>query len=368
MDKSVEKIVIYSVGLLGGSLGAAFKQGGFTGKVVGLSSPKGIADALKVGAIDEGFGYDEAETVLADADLLLLCSPINTIKKTLEKLATFTLPKGLLISDVGSTKSEIISVAESVLPKHVSFIGGHPMAGSEKSGAAASDPFLFQNAVYVLSESSLTQEGDLQRFGELLKKYTGCRITKLGPKIHDKITATISHVPHLVAVGMVNLATDIEQEIPGTLSLAAGGFKSVTRIASSPYYMWHDIYQTNREATDEILTSYIETMQRLLTELRQERLEESFDSAAEIRSAMATNAKGFVNQLFEILVVAEDRPGFLARMTGLIDQAGLNIRDIELLKVREGDAGTFMLAFQSEDDALQACQILNSDGFSARRI
>lgn len=368
MVKSVKKIVIYSVGLLGGSLGAAFKQGGFEGEVVGLSSEKGIEDAIKAGAIDRGFGYDDAEKVIADADLLLLCSPINTIKKSLERLAEFSLPEGLLISDVGSTKSEIIAVAEEVLPGHVSFIGGHPMAGSEKSGAAASDPFLFQNAVYVLSECRLTKEGDMERFGTLLKQYTGCRITTLAPRVHDKITATISHVPHLVAVGMVNLATEIEKEIPGTLSLAAGGFKSVTRIASSPYYMWHDIYQTNREATDEILTNYIHTMERLLAELRQESLEESFDSAAEVRSAMATNAKGFLNQLFEILVVAEDRPGFLARMTGLIDKAGINIRDIELLKVREGDAGTFMLAFQSESDALLACQILNRDGFSARRI
>lgn len=368
MVEGVKKIVIYSVGLLGGSLGAAFKQGGFSGEVVGLSSPKGIEDAIKAGAIDYGFGYNEAETVIADADLLLLCSPINTIKKTLERIASFDLPEGLLISDVGSTKSEIIAVAEKVLPKHVSFIGGHPMAGSEKSGAAASDPFLFQNAVYVLSECSLTGDGEVEVFGDFLKKYTGCRITSLKPQVHDRITATISHVPHLVAVGMVNLATDIEEKIPGTLSLAAGGFKSVTRIASSPYYMWHDIYQTNREATDEILSDYIATMQRLLEELRSESLEESFDSAAEVRSAMATNAKGFVNQLFEIVVVAEDRTGFLARMTGLIDKAGINIRDIELLKVREGDAGTFMLGFQSEDDALQACRILNSDGFSARRI
>ncbi len=360
------KIVLYSVGLLGGSFGAAVKQSGFTGEVVGISSEKGIAGAVSVGAIDYGVGYDQAETVLKDADLLILCSPIQGITSALERIATFDLPEGLLISDVGSTMYEINNIAEKVLPSHVSFIGGHPMAGSEKSGPTASDPFLFQNAIYVLSKSSLTKTGDMETFSDFLISMLHCRVIELDPKIHDTIAATVSHVPHIVAVAMVNTAASIEAEVPGTLNLAAGGFKSLTRIASAPYGMWHDIFLTNKPATTEILQRFINELTVMKEKLQKDTLQESFDSAAVTRGELTVNKKGFLGPLHEIVVVAEDRPGFLAKITTLLSKAEINIRDIELLKIREGEAGTFMFAFSTEDDAIRAISLLETEHFSAR--
>lgn len=364
--REIKKIVLYSVGLLGGSFGAAVKQSGFSGTVVGVSSEKGISGALSVGAIDRGVGYDQAQNELIDADLLILCSPIQGITSALKRIATFDLPEGLLISDVGSTMAEINSIAENALPPHVSFVGGHPMAGSEKSGPEASDPFLFQNAVYVLSQSSRTIGDDATQFGEFLTKMLHCRVIYLDPQTHDMIAATVSHVPHLVAVAMVNTAASVEQEVPGTLKLAAGGFKSLTRIASSPYGMWHDIFLTNKKATTQILDKLIEELSGMKERLQLDALQTAFDSASTTRRELTVNSKGFMGTLFEIVVTAEDRPGFLAKITTLLSEAQINIRDIELLKVREGEAGTFMLAFSSIDQANEAIAILENHNFTAR--
>lgn len=367
MKNEIKKVVIYSVGLLGGSFGLALKQSGFTGEIIGISSRKGIDGALSVGAIDKGYGYDQIEEVVKDADLIILASPINGILDAIQKLSKINLPDNLLISDVGSTKEKITEVAEKFLPDNVSFIGGHPMAGSEKSGPQASDAFLFENAIYVLTESNKTKENDIEDFSDFLSKMLNCRVVTLKAATHDKIAATISHVPHLVAVALVNMAAKVESEIDGTLDLAAGGFKSLTRIASSPYGMWNDIYESNKESTLEILDKYIDELKITRKALVDRELEEKFNSASETRKAITVNKKGFLLPLHEIVVVAEDKPGFLSKITTILYEAKMNIRDFELLKIREGEAGTFMFAFSTEEEANKAIDVLAQHNFISRR-
>jgi prephenate dehydrogenase len=146
MEFKNNTIAIYSVGLLGGSIGLAFKESGFKGKIIGFSSKSSLQKALDIGCIDEGYGYDEFQSKVGLVDILFLCSPINTIIDTIKKMTSMELPAGIVITDVGSTKLDIIN-ASACLPSHVRFVGGHPMAGSEKSGPSAADPFLFQNAI-----------------------------------------------------------------------------------------------------------------------------------------------------------------------------------------------------------------------------
>jgi prephenate dehydrogenase len=151
-------VVIYSVGLLGGSIGLALKASGFSGRIVGLSSEANISTALSLGCIDEGHAYNELDTVLKTADCVFLCPPIHEIIAVLERMGKLSMPKGCVVTDVGSTKSEIVAAAGRSLPAHVHFIGGHPMAGSEKRGPSAADPYLFQNAVYVLTPGATVPE------------------------------------------------------------------------------------------------------------------------------------------------------------------------------------------------------------------
>lgn len=358
-------IVLYSVGLLGGSIGIALKKSGYAGRIIGLSSPANIKTALSLGCIDEGYDYDKLNEIIKDTDVIFLCSPIKVIIETLTKLAKIDLPKNLIITDVGSTKKEIAEAAKNILPKHVHFLGGHPMAGSEKRGPSAADPYLFQNAIYVLSPlTEKPAEIDIQ-FARFLEHYLGCRHIILKPEIHDTIAATVSHIPHMLAVSLVNLAQEIEDQTPSTLHLAAGGFRDLTRIASAPYKMWHDIFLTNKKTIAPLLDQCMEILRSLKKKLIDNDLEESFNNAAETRRKIPLHNKGFMTPLYEILVLAKDQPGVLASMTNILAIENLNIKDIEVLKMREGEGGTIKMAFNSYETANAAAEVLNKSGFSA---
>jgi prephenate dehydrogenase len=358
-------ITIYSVGLLGGSLGLALKTSGYTGKITGLSSAPSIETALALGCIDDGFGYDQLAAVVRTTDLLILCSPINVIIRTIGQLGKIDLPAGLVVTDVGSTKGSILETARRELPPNVRFIGGHPMTGSEKSGAAASDPYLFQNAIYVLARDD--RGDDLpDRMAAFLTTYLGCRSMVLDAAVHDTIAAAVSHIPHLLAVALVNLAADVERRIPGTLQLAAGGFRDMTRIASSPYAIWHDILATNKQATAPLLDALIASLTAMKAKLERDGLGPDFESAQNTRRSIPASTKGFIHQLADVLVHAKDQPGFIAAIAQALSAEQVNIKDIELLKVREGEGGTIRLAFEDTAVARQAVTILNERGFSAR--
>lgn len=359
-------IALYSVGLLGGSLGLALKNSGYKGKITGLSSPSNIETALKLGCIDEGFGYEHLQEVVNNCDLLILCSPIQTILRTIERLSTLNLPENLCITDVGSTKKTIVSFAKSKLPSHVKFIGGHPMAGSEKSGPAFSDPYLFQNAIYVITSVDEQPEPLEREFAAFLEKFLGCRTLFLNPSVHDRIAATVSHVPHLLAVALVCLAGEIEQKIPGTLTLAAGGFRDMTRIASAPYDMWHDILLTNKDSIEPLLDSFIDLLTDIKSQMRSDSLKSRFEESRRIRSGISPGNKGFLHPLSEITVHAKDQPGFIASLTGLLAEHNINIKDIEVIKVREGEGGTIRLAFETPATAKNAVGLLAEKGFISR--
>lgn len=365
MDFSPRTITIYSVGLLGGSLGLALKQSGYKGKIIGLSSLSNIEKALELGCIDEGHDYGHLEEVIKETDLLFLCSPINTIIDVLNNLSTMQLHRDLLVTDVGSTKNFIMQAA-SKLPEGVHFIGGHPMAGSEKSGPGAADPFLFQNAIYVLSSSNAVVTDLEKSFAAFLIEKLGCRTLFLDPMIHDQIAATVSHVPHLLAVALVLLARKTEEEIPGTLTLAAGGFRDMTRIASAPYTMWHDILVTNRQAIGNQLDDLIIILKDIKEKLKQSSLKEAFNDSRETRSKISSSGKGFINPLSEVLVRAKDQPGIITSISKVLSDQMINIKDIEVVKVREGEGGTIRLAFESSDIARKAIAILTQCGFLAR--
>jgi prephenate dehydrogenase len=361
-----KKTVIYSVGLLGGSIGLGLKESGYTGHVTGLSSPVNLPLAQSLGCIDEGLPYDRLAAALDGADLLLLCSPIGAIKKTLSDCASIALPPGLVITDVGSTKAEIVAHAKKVLPPHVHFIGGHPMAGAEKSGPQAADPYLFQNVTYVLTPSEGTV-GEIDRdLAHFLERTLGCRTLFLDPGLHDRIVAAVSHVPHLLAVALVNTVQDVENAVPGTLGLAAGGFRDLTRIASAPYSIWHDILATNKEAIGPVLDRVIESLSAMKQLLRDDRLSSCFESARATCSRIPQNAKGFIRRLSEVLVMVKDQPGMIASIASSLYKKNININDIEVLKVREGEGGTIRLAFEGPAVAKAAVEALNEAGFSAR--
>jgi prephenate dehydrogenase len=365
MTNDPRSIVLYSVGLLGGSIGLALKASGYRGKIIGLSSPGAIATALELGCIDEGFPYTALESVMSGADCLFLCSPIQVIMATIERLGPMTLRPGCIITDVGSTKSRIMDAARLHLPPHVHFIGGHPMAGSEKHGPMASDPYLFQNAMYVLTPAEGTPADVAGGFAEFLERNLGCRHITLEPQVHDTIAAMVSHTPHLLAVALVNVAAAMDGRIPGTLSLAAGGFRDMTRIASAPYAMWHDILATNKERIGPVIDDIIAALTAMKRHVGDDGLKTSFAAAAATRSAIPASSKGFMSAVSDVFVIVKDQPGMIALMANACAAKNINIKDIEVLKVRENQGGTMRLSFETKDIAARAAGIFKDLGIAA---
>jgi len=358
------KITIIGVGLIGGSLGLALHKKYPDTQVTGVSSRKAVESAIEIGAITDGCGYEEVETAVADADLVILCTPIHRIQGLLSVIAP-SLKAGAVVTDVGSTKREIASHAASVLPEGVHFIGGHPMAGSEKSGVNASDPYLFQNAIYVLCPAEGVPEDVLADFSSSIQ-HIGAKVIVLDSEIHDQVAAAVSHLPQIIAVTLVNLVGKKHGEDAPYLTLAAGGFRDMTRIASSPFTMWDDIFRTNKDAVQGTIDSFIESLTEVRERIGSSDLGVDFEVSNMTRGKIPRDTKGFMTTLSELLVVVEDKPGVIAEISTELSNNGINIKDIEVLKVREGEGGTLRLAFDKKEQAVKAIDILEHLNYTAR--
>ena len=359
-----DTVVIVGVGLIGGSLGLAIRRKNENTKVIGVSSSAAIKSALEIGAITEGCGYEELGNAVRYADLIFLCTPINRIKGLLTTLSS-SLEPGILVTDVGSTKRVIGHHARDVLPEGVHFIGGHPMTGSEKRGVNAADPFLFQNAIYVLCPAVNVPEELVKHFSDFLNEI-GARVVIMDAELHDSIAAAVSHLPQMIAVTLVNMVGKETTDSAPYLQLAAGGFRDMTRIASSPFSMWDDICNTNADAIKKAVDTFIDNLSCLKDLIGTKALGDDFEKANSTRANIPKDTKGFVKTLFEVLVVVEDKPGIIAQIASELARENINIKDIEILKVREGEGGTLRLAFDLEEEALGVVELLNRIGHKSR--
>jgi prephenate dehydrogenase len=320
------------------------------------------------GALDERAA--DPQTLVEDADVVVLATPVGTSLRMLKQIAPH-LAKGAIVTDVASVKSPVMDQAAEVLPDHVHFVGGHPMAGAEKSGIDAADALLFENAIYALclaDDDASALEGPLSPLVELVEA-TGARPLLLEADHHDRIAAWVSHLPQLLAVALMNLVDDLDDAT--ARQLAAGGFRDMTRIASSPFEMWRDIVVGNQGPILDALGAMARSIQSLRNRLIEDdldALDEAFDQASKAREGIPSNQKGFLQPLYDVLVRAEDQPGELHAITGTLLNADLNVRDVELLKFREGTGGTFRLGFSSADEAEAACNALNANDFEARPL
>lgn len=361
------RIAIWGLGLMGGSLAAALRSRDFKGALSGISSPESVRKARQAGLIDEGYPHEAFAEGVRGADLVVLASPIESILRNLEALAP-VLAAGTVVTDVGSTKLAVCEHAARVLPEETRFVGSHPMAGSEARGIGAADAFLYENAVWVLTPAVGEQETEAVRSLTVLAERIGSKVVITDPETHDRIASRISHLPQTLAVALMNRAGAWHEEDELTLRLAAGGFRDLTRIASSPWEMWADIYATNRGAILDALDGLMQelrSLREIVAAEDQERLEGVFCRANALRLSVPRDTKGFVRPLCDIMVVVRDEPGVLSRIAGSLAPHGINIRDIEVLKVREGEGGTMRLAFDEEQIAREAVDHLMDEGFRA---
>jgi prephenate dehydrogenase len=360
--RNFTKVTIVGVGLIGGSLGLAIKKRFRSSvTVTGVDMPAVLRKARRRGAIDAG--EPNLARGVAGADLVLLAAPLASIVKLLPALARHCSPE-TVVSDVGSVKLTVMRMAEKLFPAK-NFIGGHPMAGVEISGIEAAHPLLFENAMYVLTPVRETPSWVPARLAGFLASL-GARVIILDARTHDEVASAVSHLPQLTAVALMNVVGREHPAARKHLRLAAGGFRDLTRIASSRFDIWESILPMNAPHIRRSLRLLIRELQAyaaLLGPSGTGSLRDKFRRARELRNSIPRTMKGFVAPLAEVYVFVRDKPGMLARMTTALHRASINIKDIELLKIREGTGGTFRLAFESADLAQRAAVILKKRGF-----
>ncbi|GAB6990291.1 prephenate dehydrogenase [Paenibacillus pini] len=354
------KIAIFGVGLIGGSLALCFK-----GKpditVVGHAHRASSADKyISRGVVDSAtLSLEEAAL---DADFIFLCVPVGMLEDYLSRLSQLPLKKGCIITDVGSTKASICAAAESYHFHDAYFIGGHPMAGSERSGVEAASPLLFENAYYVLTPSAAVPEHVYVQLEQLLT-YTRAQIVKVDAEHHDEIVGAISHLPHIIAVALVNQVRDYNESDSLYRRLAAGGFRDITRIASSDPVIWRDILLNNRQVMLRMLKDWnkgISAFVQMLEEANGDAIMEEFSKANDFRSELPERRKGMITPLLDLYIDVPDHPGIIGKIATELGTNHINLSNMQIIESREDVPGILRLSFREEEDLERAKQLLQT--------
>ena len=281
----IRQITIIGTGLIGGSFGLALRKNGFRGKIIGCDSAGVLLRAKRIRAVDLGIA-DPVEASRG-SDVVVLATPVGAIIELIERLAP-RLSSDTLLTDVGSTKADIIARAGKAFGKNAArrFLAGHPMAGKENSGIAFADADLFRGAVWFVTPLPRQQSksGIVAEYLRLVKK-TGARIALLDPAEHDQLCAWISHVPQMISTALA--ATLVEEYGENAPLLESGGraLREMTRIAASPYSMWRDIAITNKKSIAEALLKLEQKLAHFRENLDTRGLEREFEQAHRLKNS-----------------------------------------------------------------------------------
>ncbi len=364
--RKFSRVTLLGTGLMGGSLGMSIRERGLASEVIGYDRDKHILDAARErGAID-CYSIDP-ENAVKGADLVVLALPVRFCGELILRCAPYLSP-GAIITDLGSTKNYLVNELSVHLPADVTYIGGHPMTGSEESGIWAADPTLWENAIYVLTPDGNTSAAEVDRLKGLVTGI-GAQPLILSPEEHDGLVAVVSHLPHLVAVALVNMAAKNEKE-EMVRTLAAGGFRDTTRIAMGNPEMWRDICATNRHAINKFLNDYLhelENIRKIINEGKESELEEILAAAGDYRRKIPYRSRGILPELFDIIALVKDNPGTIGKIATILGEAEINIAEVEILHVREEEGGSIRFGFRSEEQRHRALQIMKARGYRVHR-
>lgn len=348
------------MGLIGGSIARALKAKNPEVLVIAYNRTESVLEkAMSDGVIDH-YSKKINESFSA-CDIIFICVPVAEADKIAAQLKKYA-SGGAIVTDVGSTKSDICKTMRSY-KDFFTFIGGHPMAGSEQSGYDASKHYLFENAHYILTPYEDTPKEKTQELRSLIETM-GALPLIMKPNEHDFIAAAISHAPHAVAMALVNAVLGACGNSEAALSLASGGFKDITRIASSSPKMWNDISFQNKDNILKILNDFktvISEYEKSLSGGNERDVYGMFDSAKTFRDKFAhARPRGNRNVL---TVDLEDKPGGIAFITTALAYNGINIKNIGILNNRDFENGILEIVVESGADKQKSEEILRNNGF-----
>ena len=355
-------IYIVGLGLIGASMALGIKRDHPDYEILGYNRSKPSRDiALERGMIDRA--TDDFASFAPLADIIILTLPIKQTIAFIQELASLGLKEGVIISDAGSTKSAIVNSAEeNFAGKSVRFIGGHPMAGSHKTGAASADVNLFENAYYIFTPSSLTTSDTLEEMKSLLSGLHA-RFIEIDAEEHDKVTSQVSHFPHILASGLMEQTALYAREHELAGRFAAGGFRDMTRIAESEPGMWTSILLSNRETIIERIEDFKGRLDEISQAIRDEdegQIWDFFNQAREQRQVMEIHKRGGVDSSYDLFVDIPDEEDVILRILELL--RGTSLVNIHINEENREDVhGILQISFKNAQDLERAEHVITEN-------
>ena len=344
------------LGLIGGSIARALKQNRNDIRVIACD-PNADTRNLAIRQAVADAAYEAPCDALLECDFIFLCAPVRHNDENLQTVLPY-MKKGCILTDVGSVKTPIYQAVRR-LGLTDRYIGGHPMAGSERIGFANSKAALLENAYYIVTPSPQVAAESVSLFRELILS-TGAIPLLIDSEEHDYVTAAVSHLPHIIASSLVNLVKSHDEN--GMMkTIAAGGFKDITRIASSSPAMWQQICLTNTDNISGLLQDYIDSLQKIKGELDardSESLYRFFDGARLYRDSFIDAGSGPIKKTYTIRVVIPDEAGSLAEVATLLAANGISIKNIGISHNREAEEGVLIIEFHEEAAIEKAAGLL----------
>ena len=374
------------LGLIGGSIARALKKNREDIRILACDpNPQTRSLALSQLVADEAL--EAPGEALFDCDFVFLCAPVSCNGENLEKILPY-LKESCILTDVGSVKTPIYRQVQS-MGLTDRFIGGHPMTGSERVGFVNSKASLLENAYYIMTPAPDVPEQKVEQFRQLVLS-TGAILLQIDCERHDYVTAAVSHLPHIIASSLVNLvkghddnglmkaiaaggfkditriASSGEEEAIRVMSIAAGGFKDITRIASSSPVMWQQICLTNTDNIRSLLQDYIDALETVKGELDRrdaDSLYGFFDGARLYRESFVDASSGPIKKAYTIRVTIPDETGSLAEVATLLASNSISIKNIGISHNREAEEGVLIIEFYEQAAIDKAVTLLTEKNF-----
>ncbi len=343
-----QTIAFIGLGLIGGSIARGIKRANPDIRIMAYMRTRSrLEKARAEGIVD--ICLDGIDCHLSQCDMIFLCTPVEYNTDYLKSIRPYLKP-GAILTDVGSTKANI---HEEVKRLHMEscFVGGHPMAGSEKTGYENSTDHLLENAYYIVTPSGQSTPEQVERVAEIARML-GAIPMILDYREHDRAVAAISHLPHLVASSLVNLVKACDNSAETMKQIAAGGFKDITRIASSSPEMWEQICMANSGPISEILEQYIDSLSSILKAVKGRREGAIFDllkESREYRDSITDRAKGAIEPDYSFSVDIVDEAGAISTLSVILAAKGISIKNIGINNNRERGEGALRITFYDEE-------------------
>lgn len=370
MSSGFQSVCVIGIGLIGGSMAASCRALPDAPKVFGIDAdPEAVTAAVELGVVDEAAaaGSPRAMEWITGhgTDLVVLATPASSASEWLQVLGAAGFAG--VVTDVASTKGGVVAAARKYLSDASRFVGGHPMAGSERSGVRAARPDLFDGAYWLLTPAADT-DADAYRAIHALVSAIGARVVSVDAKRHDEAVAVVSHVPHVAAAALCDVAGAHAGEGGELLRLAAGGFKDTTRIAAGSPELWTGICLDNAEALAAALRELRLSLGEFEAMVRggdADSIHAWLEGAADIRRSLPAQWVPATTQLTELIVPMVDRPGVVAEVTSAVSRAGCNIEGIDIDHETE-DRALLVLVLTDEGDMARLTAELTDLGYEPR--